>query len=428
MARGPYAAEYTFVTGQVVGVTDNATGVDEGVLSATYVEVDSTSHTESESIVVTNPPLEESGTSLESAYVDVVLTQSDSGATNDAMQNFGPLETDAGAGAEGTTTVSAELFDGDIGTAASETGRADATDAVSDTNNIPVESTTLAAAVADSDAITTSDDGYKTIEKFSFDVGVGIESEARAAYATAEWGYTFSDHPGNMNYINVVQLDDAVAYWKFEESDGAEAFDSSGYENHGVYSDVTFGEEGLPGSPAILMSNLSTFRADLNVTLPNTIELWVRSGNAENFSIGLDFDTGTVILNVPSTADGELHYVVVGMDSETDIATEAGEPIATESMFIQVFVDNEVQSTANIPALATALTSVFLGAETLTDFVGWVDEAAVYDYSLTNAQRDLHMQIGTSGLVGIQVSIDSELNVTEDGFDAYALDWHTVGA
>jgi len=243
-------------------------------------------------------------------------------------------------------------------------------------------------------------------------------------------------------YEQLVLADEPIGYWRFEESSGDVALDSSGNGFHGIYN----GAVGLNAPGAIGRSaefnGVDAF-VDLNSGSPwggadeLTIEAWVRIETAvpglaavvspeatgfAHFQIG---DAGwsavyhptwySLVEVLPQLDDGEWHHYALTYDATA----------------IRLYLDGEEASVGNSEGSAVVVASnVMIGRgfrnERMLD--GWIDEAAIYYRSLG---PDVIAERYLAGMNACIADLTSEgsANGVPDGlvtlsdFSVYLINW-----
>ena len=243
-------------------------------------------------------------------------------------------------------------------------------------------------------------------------------------------------------YATKIMGDNPTAYWRLDESSGTTMFDSAGVLN-GTYSG-TF-TLGAPGAiktiadTALAVTNggrgTVPFTGILNPSGPFTIELWAnpttvtgasisplasqfRSGAArngiafyENFAAAglwnIDIGNGAgvqirIIDPVPAVANTWVHLAAVydGVSTAT------------------FYVDGESQGSGSGPFLPNPSTPFTIGVRSDggVPFPGTIDEVVFYNYALTQAQIQSHVDIG----LPLMTSITPATNVVTDSKPAGA--------
>jgi len=210
-------------------------------------------------------------------------------------------------------------------------------------------------------------------------------------------------------YAAEVLADLPLAYWRFGETAGPTAVDSSGNGNDGTYiGGVALAEPGvLAGDTAARFDGGDDEMTageifDFAATAPFTVELWIRpddigsiggvvcrygwDGNnylgwlltgSSNVPDGLRFRrTGSPLLEGVSLADGEFNHVAVTFDGVTELLYLNG-----------VEVDSRLPN-----ALVDVGTDPFrVGrAANWGSYAGIIDELAIYDFALPPARIQAH--------------------------------------
>jgi hypothetical protein len=225
-------------------------------------------------------------------------------------------------------------------------------------------------------------------------------------------------------YQDEVLADNPVAYYRFEETTGTTAIDSSGNGNDGTYNNgVTLGATGAPalgraGGFDGVDDFVSTART---VSTDFTLEMWVIStapsltgtdsyegngllwsdvgGGANDFTMailnnGLSFfagDSGSTVTSANAINDGRWHHLVVtrAMGGST-----------------QIYVDGILRGTmpsGNSPLDANP--AIMIGGNVLDNryFNGLVDEVAYYPSVLSAARIQAHFLAGSAPAASVPV-------------------------
>lgn len=217
------------------------------------------------------------------------------------------------------------------------------------------------------------------------------------------------------SYFAVVMEDGPVAYWRLGEADGPVAKDEGAGGHHGVYrGGVAFGAPGALADDPDTAATFGDAKDRVEVTLPAgfdfagrapfTVEIWMRratagDGSALSKSILDDagvyrgwflvwqptgdliqFRRGEDTVSAPWPVRGEYFHVVVTYDGYRLILFLDGE---------------EVVGRDTARELAATGAPLLIGkAERWGDFVGELDEVAVYDRALPRARIRRHYEIG----------------------------------
>jgi hypothetical protein len=213
-------------------------------------------------------------------------------------------------------------------------------------------------------------------------------------------------------YSEVVAVDLPNAYWRMEEGTGTVAGDSSAFGRHGAYiSNPTLGSNVGPrlGKGVTLSSTPDGVRIEHAVwmNMPAlTVEAWVRPTQVTYPEAILLVDKGES-WGLTIGADGKPAFALPG-------ALVTGRATATTALLIgslyhlvgtyqagmlQLYVNGELagQDPAGRPTLALTTQPMHIGRGLSLgrfDYVGAIDEVAVYDRVLTAARIKAHYEAG----------------------------------
>jgi hypothetical protein len=246
-------------------------------------------------------------------------------------------------------------------------------------------------------------------------------------------------NPACADYASEVLADNPIAYYRFEETSGSTAFDTTANGNDGTYTNgVALGQPGAPGlGRAARFDGINDYvQTARTVSTDFTLELWINTtasslsgsqsyegnglvwsdvgGAANDFAVamlnnGLSFFTGNPDVTVTSAVainDGRWHHLV-----------------ATRTMggSVEIFVDGVSRGTTttnNSPLNANP--SIMIGGNVLDSryFSGLIDEVAYYPAVLSAARIKAHFQavttaspvtavptLGEWGLAGLIVAV-----------------------
>lgn len=215
-----------------------------------------------------------------------------------------------------------------------------------------------------------------------------------------------SAHGAFAAYQDVVLAGNPIAYYRFEETTGTTASDSSGSGNDGTYMNgVTLGETGIAGAAAGFDGVNDYVNTPNTVGMDFTLEAWINTtanspggvhawegdgllwsdvgGSADDFVVGildnrLAFTYGdsltlndTTVTGGPELNDGEWHHIAVTRDMGVGVALYVdGNLVAAGPANNQILDDNP---------------EIHIGGNTLDSryFQGLIDEVAYYDRVLT---------------------------------------------
>jgi hypothetical protein len=225
-----------------------------------------------------------------------------------------------------------------------------------------------------------------------------------------------------ITYAQVVLSDNPLAYWRFDETSGTTAIDSSGNGNTGTYvGGVTLGKPGAivgdPGTSVGFDGTTAWMNAgDVFAFIGNTpcsFEAWVNPVTDTNYHNVLSRSdgqggstTGYLMYIEPASAPALMDFAHY-LGGASSIA-ESNTPIATgtfthlvgaydgTSLFIYANGVLLNQNTATI-ATPTTVNGLVVGAQSggLTSwFNGEIDEVAVYGTALTLARIQAHYAKG----------------------------------
>ena len=217
--------------------------------------------------------------------------------------------------------------------------------------------------------------------------------------------------PDGSAYKQAVLADQPMAYWPFDEGAGSSfARDIIGGKNAALVGAVTFGKPGVDGTAVERSSGGGNFDVgdffDLAGTQPYTIELWgwpKGTGQYENIlykrrqdfvgwivyfsaasqdvSIEQRYAAGQRVAYapLPDGAKTKFHHIVFVFD-----------PVDPTDKRMRLYIDN-VRTNGFSDDGAADDTSQSLG---MMDFVGLLDEVALYDHALTTERIDAHYKLG----------------------------------
>lgn len=230
----------------------------------------------------------------------------------------------------------------------------------------------------------------------------------------ASLGFTLDVH-GQSSYADVVLADNPVAYYRFEETAGTVAADSSGNGNAGEYLNAPMlGQTGAPRlGRAVRFDGINDYVNTARTVAGNfSLELWVNTtaeslggfpayegngliwsdvaGGANDFTVGvvnnrLAFFTGDNESNISSSStlnNGEWQHLVV--------TRSLGEQI-------RIYVNGQEQASGPAgSALLDANSIMAIGGNVLDNryFDGLIDEVAYYSTVLSAARVQAHYQAG----------------------------------
>lgn len=238
------------------------------------------------------------------------------------------------------------------------------------------------------------------------------------------------------SYADVVLADSPVAYYRFEETSGTVAADSSGNGNAGKYQNApTLAQTGAPRlGRAVRFDGLDDYVETARTVAGNfSLELWVNTtanslggtqafegnglvwsdvgGGANDFTVGavnnrLTFFTGDNEANISSTStlnDGQWKHLVVtrGLGGQ-----------------IRVYVNGQQQASAAAGSgLLNANPSIAIGGNVLDNryFNGLIDEVAYYATELSPARIQAHYLAGTGGGLPAPVPRPAVVNTLSGG-------------
>ena len=239
-----------------------------------------------------------------------------------------------------------------------------------------------------------------------------------------------------ITYPQTVVADNPMAYWRLDEADGSVAHDYFGNYN-GQYVNVQLGQPGYsafdPDTAAAFgvlaaqnsyVSNINgidfgTFST--NVTF--SVEAWVNGGaqTGDNGIVALGYGGGGEQFDL-DTGGASHHFRFLVRDAATDTAHNANssvgpngnwhhlvgvcdETVGYSVLYVDGVSNAAAAITGGIPVATTPLT---IGARQSAvsptgiytnydlNFVGTVDEVAVYNYALSPAQVQNHYTVGTN--------------------------------
>lgn len=209
-------------------------------------------------------------------------------------------------------------------------------------------------------------------------------------------------------YAQAVLNDRPVAYWRFSETTGTNATDSSGRGQTGTYT----------GSPTLGATSLLTTDKDKSVTFSGGTDQYVRVTDSAVLDLGDVFTTefwikgtfGTDQIFLDKGVNSwqiKVHYAggtvnldkngVAGVVAST-IAVDDGLPhhivIAKNgAISTKLYIDaTDRTGVVTDATLANTSTDLFVGISSAlaSRMTGTFDELALYDYALTSAQVTTH--------------------------------------
>jgi Concanavalin A-like lectin/glucanases superfamily len=233
-----------------------------------------------------------------------------------------------------------------------------------------------------------------------------------AGFVSALWG-----NLALAAYKDVVLADNPVAYYRFEESSGTTATDTTGNSNDGTYvNGVQINQPGAPNlGKAARFDGIDDYvSTPRTVSTSFTLELWINTtassltgaqayegngllwsdvgGAANDFVMamlnnGLSFFTGNPDITVTSATainDGHWHHLVA-------TRTQGGN--------VEIFVDGVSRGTTttnNNPLDGNP--SIMIGGNVLDSryFTGLIDEVAYYPTVLSLGQINAHFRAGSA--------------------------------
>jgi hypothetical protein len=222
----------------------------------------------------------------------------------------------------------------------------------------------------------------------------------------------------NSPYVTTVLADSPLAYWRFEESSGTTAADSTGNGRTGTYvNSPTLGSSGaLTSASNGLVLNGSQY---VNTTYDQTnataysIEAWFKTtsanamilqdrGGGSGMSLTLNVEGGTIRWGVDSNSiwigkwstaavnDGNWHHVVGTWEGAAGVAVDSSQFKIYLDGVLAASSANGVGGSATAPVSGTGGTKMGYHAPWGMYFTGSLDEVAIYGTALTATQVANH--------------------------------------
>jgi len=268
--------------------------------------------------------------------------------------------------------------------------------------------------------------------------------------------------PDNAYSRLVKAQDDLLAYYRLDETQGDELIDSA--QTTHLHSGRWYGVPafGTPGALAVAGNSAVTFGGLSHATIPNfptppnlTLETWVKpQPGLQMQMVNRDIGDGSRIWQFRIEADGKPSFIPFDMESQPHelagtsnlangswhhvVATATKEPTDSHTL-LALYVDGVQQATGSLDgSIPSSGSSTGVGrASWMTggsDFVGAMDEVAVYGHGLTPAQVHEHYAAGADEVAerqdGDGDGIPDEWEVTGDlnGDGVMDLDLASMGA
>ena len=230
-------------------------------------------------------------------------------------------------------------------------------------------------------------------------------------------------------YSQTVIGDDPAGYWRLGEASGTTAADSSGFDNAGTYSSVTLGgasgigtSNGDPDTSAAFNGTSSNVSIASTTSLtPSTafsVEEWVNptygSGSWEGTAIG---KVGSDSLSYSQSPDQLLFVIRIGSGyAEVDTSLSPGAwafIVATyDNSHLRLYVNGTLESTvAASGAINTSTSPVVIGNGTYNYWNGSLDEAAVFNSTLSSTQITAQYNAANVGCVNISGATSASYRV-----------------
>lgn len=213
------------------------------------------------------------------------------------------------------------------------------------------------------------------------------------------------------SYDQQVMMDNPIGYWRFDESSGTAAADSSGNEN-----DVVFSGTPVRNEPSLIVDGIASVKFNssgviLGSQLPDlgnvnrTYEAWVViAGSGEQRIFDWQDSAGFYVIRVTNAATGAANFQVNTPGGEilasfTIPADEAPHHVVAvrDTNQIRVYVDGELKAQQSATGASGSGTARAIGRHrTLNQnhWNGWMDEIAIYDYALSAGRIAIHYAIG----------------------------------
>jgi hypothetical protein len=232
---------------------------------------------------------------------------------------------------------------------------------------------------------------------------------------------------------------DLVGWWKFDETSGIIAHDSSGYGNDGtLYDDPQWrgGALEFDGDNGYVDCGSDE---SLNITGEVTVVAWIKltgpaldrkiAGNQDNITGGYKFSVYSDMLEFEiRTADNMAvlnRSVIGGTILEQDVYYQVAGVYSSQGGYIRTYVNGLLDRELSTTALLGSSTGTFkIGREPFSDLYFWLglmDDLRVYNGALTQDEIQLIMSSPSDELVPVEGATldDLVLDTDLDGFFDY---------
>lgn len=208
-------------------------------------------------------------------------------------------------------------------------------------------------------------------------------------------------------YETTILADNPVAFFRMNENSGTTAFDATGGASATI-SGVTLNQPsagtGLSGSFQFTSaSSIVEISRNLLTGSAFSVEMWVRSTSwtTRSYLLGHYMSDMSAWIDISTGSGGSLRFRVSGSEGSGDALPSLTLDTWQHLVFtwgadtLKCYLDGVLSATRTIsgfvPAVATS-GNVNLGSRITTQqpFYGYLDEFAVYDYVLTDAQVLFH--------------------------------------
>jgi hypothetical protein len=248
-----------------------------------------------------------------------------------------------------------------------------------------------------------------------------------------------------ISYVQTVTADNPIAYWRLNETNGTVAHDYVGGHD-GQYFAATLGQPGynaIDSDPAARFGVVSSTDSyvgnitgiDFSTFLNNatfSVEAWVNGGtqNGDEGIVAFGYGSGGEQFNL-DTGNGSSRYRF-GVRDAINVSHNAGASVAPNNTWqhivgvcdepnglVRLYVNGVNNGTTTIsggvqmgtsPISIGSRQSGFSSTYNL-NFVGTIDEVAIYDYALSSAQIQNHYMAGTNPVVTLNIA-RSDTSVT----------------
>lgn len=266
----------------------------------------------------------------------------------------------------------------------------------------PIHTETIRSRFWSKPTVTVIDAGLQPGSQVAYRVDASDGATTVASY----WSLYTTVTDRQLSYQETVPLDGAAPYWRFEETSGTSAADSSSAGITGTYSGVTLGQPGvLPSSRAAGLGRNGkvTSRNFQNNPQTFTVEAWIRTdtrsgGRIVGFGNESSNTSGNYDRHLYMHNDGRVSFGVYDGSTnnlQSGLALNDGEWHHLAGTYaagtMEFFVDGVSQGTRNLGPAQNYQGYWRVGADTLSGWPnqpinaameGLVDEVAVYGTAL----------------------------------------------